>query len=180
VVFGGLVSLAMLVGCAERTVFITSEPAGALVWVNDKELGRTPLSSEFTYYGTYDVRLRLEGYEPLRTSAEADTPIYEFPPLDLASEAVPGGVETKVRWHFVMEPSLESTMQGEALSTEVIRRAQEMAGRTNNESTGTSGTAAETPAPPPAAAPEPTAAVEVVPAPVAEPAPAAEPAPSGE
>ena len=111
-------------GCARRTISITSEPPGALVWINDQEVGRTPVSTDFRYYGTYDVRLRLNGYEPLRTSAKADAPLYEFPPIDLAAEAA--GTETRVHWHFVLQPAVESTLSGEALDSELISRANQL------------------------------------------------------
>jgi hypothetical protein len=49
-----------LLGCVERTISITSEPEGALVYLNDEEVGRTPVSVPFTFYGVYDVRLEHE------------------------------------------------------------------------------------------------------------------------
>ncbi len=39
-------------GCVQRTITITSDPPGALVWLNDREIGRTPLDVNFVYYGT--------------------------------------------------------------------------------------------------------------------------------
>jgi hypothetical protein len=110
-------------GCLERRVFITSEPAGALIYANDIELGRTPLEADFTYYGKYDVRVELEGFEPLRTVAKANTPIYEIPPLDLVSMAVPADIETEVRWHFVLAPALERTMDTATFEAQLLERA---------------------------------------------------------
>ena len=31
-------------GCLERTIKVTTEPEGAVVWINDVEVGRTPLA----------------------------------------------------------------------------------------------------------------------------------------
>jgi hypothetical protein len=87
-----------------RSLDITSEPTGATVYLNDVEVGRTPLEVGFTYYGEYDVLLMKDGFEPLRTRKDAVAPIYEHPPLDLAAEAMPWGGETRVPWHFVMTP----------------------------------------------------------------------------
>ena len=42
-----------LTGCVRRTISISSEPAGALCWLNGREIGRTPLSVDFIYYGDY-------------------------------------------------------------------------------------------------------------------------------
>jgi hypothetical protein len=56
-----LIALVCLGGCIRRSITITSQPAGALVWLNDEEIGRTPVTVPFTYYGVYDVRLEHEG-----------------------------------------------------------------------------------------------------------------------
>lgn len=91
-------------GCVERRLSITSEPSGALVYLNDQEVGRTPVEVPFRFYGTYDVRLEREGYDPLWTEAKAKAPVWEYPPFDLVAEAVPGAKST-VRWHFELEAS---------------------------------------------------------------------------
>ncbi len=97
-----VVAASFLNGCqgTQRTLQIDSEPSGALVWLNDREVGRTPVSVPFTFYGTYDVRLEAEGHEPLWTTQEASPPWWEHPPLDLIGEALDGEVE--LSWHFVL------------------------------------------------------------------------------
>jgi hypothetical protein len=97
--------VAVASGCVERMISITSEPPGALVWLNDREVGRTPVDVEFLTYGTYDVRVQLEGYEPLATSGDADVPWWEFPPLDLLAAAAPFTFRSHVRWHYDLEPA---------------------------------------------------------------------------
>jgi hypothetical protein len=124
-----LALLAIAGGCAERRLVITSEPAGATVWVNDTELGRTPVSASFLHYGTYDVRLRLEGYEPVVTSARAETPFYEFVGPDLITEAIPTGVVTEIRWNFNLVPALEKSQDRETFERELIQRAKGLAGK---------------------------------------------------
>jgi len=91
-------------GCVERTVTITSDPPGALVWVNDREVGRTPLTFEFEYHGTYDVRLTADGYEPMLTTGKASAPLYDMVPLDLVAELVPARIENEQAWHYVLAP----------------------------------------------------------------------------
>ena len=103
-------ALVALTGCVERRIEITSEPSGALVWLNDQQVGRTPTQAAFLYHGVYDIRVELEGFEPLRTEAEAKAPLYENAPLDLFAEALPMRIDNVQRWHFVLEPSLESTL----------------------------------------------------------------------
>jgi hypothetical protein len=95
----------VLPGCMQRTIHISSEPSGAQVYLNDVEVGRTPVEVGFTYFGTYDVRLRKDGFEPLVTSAKTDAPMHEWPGFDLIAMAWPQGTETNIRWHFLLEPS---------------------------------------------------------------------------
>ncbi len=52
--------MAVAGGCVERTIHITSDPSGALVHLNDEEVGRTPVTVPFTFYGVYSVRLTQE------------------------------------------------------------------------------------------------------------------------
>lgn len=110
-------------GCMSRRVVVTSTPPGATVYANDVELGRTPLEAQFTYYGSYDVLVQLDGYEPLRTKAKASAPLYEYPPVDLAASAVPGA-EHVVRWHFNLEPALETKLTPQELETGLMERAR--------------------------------------------------------
>jgi hypothetical protein len=95
-----------LTGCVERTIRITSEPSGALVYLNDIEIGRTPCRTEFLHYGTYDVRLSLDGYESIMTSRTADTPVGEIPPIDLAAEVLPVQFRNFIDWHFTLSPTV--------------------------------------------------------------------------
>lgn len=91
-------------GCVERTINITSTPSGALVYLNDQEVGRTPLVTPFTYYGVYDVRLEKEGYQPMWTSERAAPPWWEYPGPDLVAEAIPDA-ESTLNWHFFLLPA---------------------------------------------------------------------------
>ena len=111
-----------LPGCLQRTIHITSEPPGALVWMNDVEVGRTPLETDFTFYGVYDVRLRKEGYEPIVTTQQAKLPLYEWPFVDLAAEAWPQKITTNIYWHFDLAPTAERT-DPEAARQAVLERA---------------------------------------------------------
>ena len=91
-------------GCVRRTVEITSSPSGALVLLNDREVGRTPLTTEILYYGTYDVQLRLEGHEPINGSAEAKAPAWDWIGPDLVAELIPVDFTSRNAWHFTMTP----------------------------------------------------------------------------
>ena len=94
----------MTTGCVKRTISISSIPDGALVWVNDREMGRTPLSFDFTYYGEYDVRLKLDGFEPIMSSRWATSPMWDLPIIDLATEVVNPSAHSDIRWEFAFDP----------------------------------------------------------------------------
>jgi hypothetical protein len=90
-------------GCVQRIIAINSTPPGALVYLNDLEVGRTPMTKEFLWYGDYDVTLRRDGYQTLKTHAAVPAPWWQFIPLDLFTEALPlTDVHT---FSFAMEPS---------------------------------------------------------------------------
>lgn len=91
-------------GCVRRTITIDSSPPGALVWLNDREVGRTPVDVDFLHYGTYDVRLELAGYEPLSTSGEARPPWWDTVGVDLVAELLPTRLESDVVWTYELEP----------------------------------------------------------------------------
>lgn len=111
-------------GCLERRVRVESEPPGALVTINDVEIGRTPVEADFTYYGEYDVRLELDGHEPLRTRAKARSPIYEYPPFDLVATAIPARIENVTRWQFKLEKALEDREPADVFEKNLMERAR--------------------------------------------------------
>lgn len=93
-------------GCVRRTISIITEPPGALVWLNDREVGRTPIEVEFLYYGTYDVRIVKDGYEPLITSGKADAPLWDMVGIDLAAELLPLELHSRIEWIYQLEPAM--------------------------------------------------------------------------
>ncbi|MAX25128.1 MAG: hypothetical protein CMJ19_11555 [Phycisphaeraceae bacterium] len=126
-----LIALAvMTTGCVQRTIKIDSTPQGALVHLNDQEVGRTPVSVPYKFYGVYDVRLELDGYKPLWTQEEAKAPWWEAPGPDIIAEAI-SDAHVIQDWHFDLEPKLAVS------DAEVVQRAAELksqVGAQNNES----------------------------------------------
>jgi hypothetical protein len=91
----GIVLLLLLLqtGCVTRRLTMRSEPAGARVYVGDEEIGVTPVSHDFTYYGTRKIRMVKDGYETLIVNQPIPAPWYQIPPLDFVSEnVVPGEI----------------------------------------------------------------------------------------
>jgi hypothetical protein len=48
-------------GCVRRRVTITTAPEGASVILNDEEIGTSPVTVDFIWYGDYDVIVRRPG-----------------------------------------------------------------------------------------------------------------------
>jgi hypothetical protein len=83
-----LIALAALCsnGCMHRRLTIRSEPPGAAVMVDGVEVGYTPASIDYTYYGTREITLTKEGYQTLTTPLKLSTPWYELFPLEFITE----------------------------------------------------------------------------------------------
>jgi len=90
-----------LPGCVERKLTITSEPEGAVVVLNDQEMGKTPLTIDFQWYGDYDVILRKPGRQTFSGGKRLHAPIWQWPILDFVSEVLlPITLRDHPRWHF--------------------------------------------------------------------------------
>jgi hypothetical protein len=78
------------VGCnsMRRRITVRSNPPGALVYIDDYQIGTTPCSTEFTYYGTRNVTLVKDGFETLRVKQQFFPAWYQIPPLDFVSDNV--------------------------------------------------------------------------------------------
>ena len=105
--YGLLVVIALatltLTGCVERLITVTSNPPGAIVWLNGQEIGATPATVPFTWYGTYEVLLRRQGYRTIRTARRADPPVYQWLGLDLIFECfLPVNLVDRHQWDFPM------------------------------------------------------------------------------
>ena len=83
---------------------IRSNPPGALVYVDDYQLGTTPVSHDFIYYGTRKIRLVKDGYETLTVRQPFPIPWYEIFPLDFVTENL---IPWEVRDERVRRASLE-------------------------------------------------------------------------
>ncbi len=126
-------------GCVERTIVIGSDPPGALVMLNDVEVGHTPVTVPFTWYGDYDVRLRYEKNvgtpeDPiikryyLHTDKKTVTPWFEIIPIDLFAELWPGQFKDEQVWAFPVPEVVEPT------DAELLERAKELKGQLESTS----------------------------------------------
>lgn len=160
VYFHSLLYLAVLAagsGCVQRRMTIRSNPPGALVYVDDYQIGTTPVSTDFVYYGTRKIRLVKDGFETLTVRQPFPLPWYEIFPLDFVTENLwPGEIRDERVVDLAMTPASMTPPE------EVVARAEQ-----------SRLAAGSLPAPPP----QPVVPRMVVPQPVPAPPPLQLPAP---
>jgi len=94
-------SVVVLSGCVERQLTINTVPTEALVVLNDEEVGFSPVTVSFNWYGDYNVRISKAGYETLKTHRELKGPWYDAFPFDFFAETIwPGRVVDSYEWTF--------------------------------------------------------------------------------
>lgn len=76
----------LLTGCVRRRLTVRSNPPGAQVFVDNQEIGTTPCSASFVYYGTRSITVMKDGYRTEKILQKLNAPWYEIPPLDFVSE----------------------------------------------------------------------------------------------
>ena len=128
----GIVSVVLvamfLTGCVERKLTIVTEPPAAVVWLNDEEIGVTPVTVNFNWYGDYNIRIEKPGYDILNTHQLLERPAHDVFPLDFFAEVLwPGTIEDSYTWTFDLEPFQQAS------AAELIEQANQMRENANNE-----------------------------------------------
>lgn len=105
-----LISISLIVallanGCVERWLTINTAPQGALVVLNDEEIGQSPVTVSFEWYGDYWIRISKEGYETLNTHHKLKGPWYDGFPFDFFAQIIsPDRIVDSYEWTFELEP----------------------------------------------------------------------------
>lgn len=126
---GGLLAACLIVslslgGCVERRLTINTEPQGAIVVLNDEEIGVSPVTVSFEWYGDYDVRISKEGFETLKTHRNLKRPWYDYFPFDFFAQIVnPKRIVDSYEWTFTLAPPKQPTRE------ELIQNAEKLKGQ---------------------------------------------------
>jgi hypothetical protein len=140
-------------GCVQRRLTIRSNPPGAVVYVDNHEIGTTPISTDFIYYGTREIRLVKDGYETLTVMQPIATPWYQIPPLDFVSDNfVPGEIRDQRTVTYNLVPQV-------VVPTDILmQRAEELRARSQAGAApaGVSGAMPPIGSPPAVASPMPS------------------------
>jgi hypothetical protein len=109
---------------------VKSNPPGATVYLDGKEIGRTPFSTNFDFYGKREFKLVKDGYATKTVIKPVPAPWYELPGIDFVSEVIlPGKLTDHKFYEFDLEP------ERLVPNHELLARAEEL--RYNAHSTGT-------------------------------------------
>jgi len=91
----------LICGCVERKLTINTEPEGALVFLNDEEIGITPVTIGFSWYGDYRVRIEKQGFETLNTHRNLVGPLHDRFPFDFMADFLwPQRIVDSYEWEF--------------------------------------------------------------------------------
>jgi hypothetical protein len=116
-------------GCVRRRMTIRSNPPGAVVYVDNHEVGTTPCPVDFIYYGTREVKLVKDGYETLVVNQPIPTPWYEVPPLDFVSEnVIPGRIRDERLLTYNLRPQVILPTESLLSRAESLRRGAQVEG----------------------------------------------------
>jgi len=93
-----------LTGCVERKLTINTEPQGAVVTLNDEEIGTSPVTVGFEWYGDYNVSISKQGYETLKTHRDLKAPMHDGFPFDFFAQCLnPKRIVDSYEWTFTLE-----------------------------------------------------------------------------
>ena len=124
---GLVLGLAVLAaaGCVQRRMTVRTNPPGAMVYVDDYPLGASPISTNFTYYGTRRIRMVKDGYETLTIMQPMWPAWYEIPPVDFVSEnLLPGELRDQRDFCYQLQPQMVVPPEQLLARGEQLRRSQ--------------------------------------------------------
>jgi PEGA domain-containing protein len=102
-----LLALALVTqaGCVSRRLMVQSNPPGAMVLLEGKEVGYTPTGVDFTYYGTRALTLIKDGYETKTQLVPVRAPWYQWPVIEFFSDNfLLGRITDRHSAQFDLEP----------------------------------------------------------------------------
>jgi hypothetical protein len=114
----GLLIVSVFGGCVRRKMTVGGTP-GATVYLDRKEIGRTPFSTDFDHYGKREFRIVKQGYETKTELIHVRAPWYQWVGIDFVSEVLlPGKLTDHKHYEFELQP--ERFVPG----SEIVSRAE--------------------------------------------------------
>ncbi len=77
------------------------------MFAENKEIGFTPVSFDFTYYGTRELTLVKDGYETLTVYPEVRKPWYQYFPIEfVADNFSPVKINNRHEFNYQLQPQV--------------------------------------------------------------------------
>ncbi len=159
-VAASVVVAATSAGCVQRRMTVRTNVPGAQVYVDNYEVGRTPVSTDFIYYGDRTIRLVKDGYETQTVTQPVNAPWYQWPGLDFVAENLwPFEIRDERQFDYQMQPQYVVPTDTLLTRAEDLRRSNlAVAPATAPASTGPQGISAPGMIAPPSFLTQPQAA----------------------
>ena len=118
-------------GCVERTLTIRSEPSGAFVSLDGRDMGRTPVTTRFSEYGGREITVWPDpenpafaaGYLRENRIVQIKAPMYQWFGFDLFAELLyPGTLHDKQEVTVKLAPAPAGQLEPQAVKA----RAEQM------------------------------------------------------
>jgi len=136
---------------------VHTNPSGATVFLDNRELGRTPFTANFDHYGTREFRIVKQGYETRTESVPIRAPWYQWIGFDFVSEILlPGKLTDHKFYVFDLQP------ERIVPSSEIVARAEQFRQTAHADGMPRIG---GSPAAPPSLSPTPPSGVGSIPTP---------------
>ena len=115
-----LLMVPTLCGCVRRKMTVMTNPPGATVYLDGKEIGRTPFTANFDHYGKREFRVVKQGYDTKTELKPVRAPWYQWVGFDFVSEVLlPGKLTDHKYYEFDLQPTV--IIPG----TEIVARAEQ-------------------------------------------------------
>jgi len=118
----GSIGVLIAGGCVERQLTINTQPQGAVVVLNDEEIGVSPVTVSFNWYGDYCVRISKEGYETLNTHRRLKGPWYDRFPFDFFAMLNPKRTVDAYEWTFELAPQKQPSRETLIQNAEELKK----------------------------------------------------------
>ena len=105
----GLGCLALSSGCVERRYTVRTDPPGALVIVNGEEIGPSPASRSFYFYGDREITLIRDGYKTETITQPINAPWFDNYLTEFFTEnVIPMQLRDDREFKYTMKPYVSS------------------------------------------------------------------------
>lgn len=116
-----IVAVGLGSGCVSRRMMVYSDPPGALVVLEGREIGYTPCAVDFLYYGTRELTLIKDGYETKQVLQKVPAPWYQWPVIEFfADNFAFHTITDRQAFHYQLEP------RRVMLNEDILNRAEQL------------------------------------------------------